>query len=157
MKPLWAPWRLQYVKDTRDIACPFCVEASDSSLWLYSGEFASVILNRFPYANGHALIAPRRHVAEYTALNAEEAQEIHVLTNACIQVLRDWMHPHGINLGYNLGEAAGAGIGAHLHRHVVPRWSGDVNFMPVLAEVKVIPEHIEATATLFKQKLEAIL
>ncbi len=147
---LWAPWRLEYVARAGEAAsCVFCDEAEDTlggdSLVVVRGETAFVVLNKFPYASGHLMIAPRRHVAELAQLTAVEAAEIHVLTVRAIAALRGVYEPEGFNVGWNLGAAAGGSISAHLHEHVVPRWSGDTNFMPVLADVKVLPEHIATT------------
>jgi ATP adenylyltransferase len=108
-------------------------------------EHALAILNRFPYASGHLMVAPLRHVGELAALTDEEALEVHRLSTEAVQALGDAYGPDGFNLGWNLGRVAGAGIVDHVHLHVVPRWSGDTNFMPVLADVKVLPEHLTET------------
>jgi ATP adenylyltransferase len=109
------------------------------------GGLAFVLLNRFPYASGHLMIAPYRHEGEFGELTSEEAVEIHRLASAGLAALAETMRPQGFNLGWNLGRVAGAGIADHVHLHVVPRWSGDTNFMPVLADVKVLPEHLLET------------
>ena len=159
MKPLWAPWRLSYIKgDAKPKPdCVFCPAAYDSPYCLYTTDLAAIFLNRYPYANGHVMVVPRRHLADLTDMTDPEILALEHLSNMCIRILRDWMRAEGFNVGYNLGEAAGAGIAAHLHRHIVPRWPGDVNYMPVLADVKVIPEHIEQTAREFKRRIEALL
>ena len=150
-KPLWAPWRLEYIAhaDEQD-GCVFCVEAAgslehDESLRVHEGEAAIALLNKFPYSSGHLMIAPRRHVGSLGELTDDEALEIHRLGVAAVDVLGRVYGPGGFNLGWNLGRVAGAGIADHVHLHVVPRWAGDTNFMPMLADVKVIPEHLLAT------------
>ncbi len=128
--------------------CVFCAEAAgelEESLVVHRGKRAIALLNKFPYSSGHLLIAPRRHLGEHAELDDEEALEIHRLTGAAIAALTTLYRPAGFNLGWNLGEVAGAGIVDHVHQHVVPRWAGDTNFMPVLADVKVLPEHLLET------------
>ena len=150
-KPLWAPWRLEYVQQADEASgCVFCAEAADElsaaeSLLVQRGDLALVILNKFPYSSGHLMAAPARHVGSLAELTREEALEIHGLSVAAIDALGRTYGPDGFNLGWNLGRVAGAGIADHVHIHVVPRWSGDTNFMPVLADVKVLPEHLLAT------------
>ncbi len=146
---LWAPWRLEYIQsaDEQD-GCVFCRARGlddEPGLVVRRGERAFVLLNRYPYASGHLMVAPYRHVGDFRGLEAEEAAEIHSLTAAAVAALEDAMGPQGFNLGWNLGRVAGAGIVDHVHQHVVPRWAGDTNFMPVLADVKVMPEALEAT------------
>jgi ATP adenylyltransferase len=148
-KHLWAPWRLEYIQQADEQpGCVFCnaVAGDDEELLVvHRGERALVLLNKFPYASGHLMVAPRRHVGEYTELTAGEAAEIHALTVAALGALRATMAPQGFNVGWNLGQVAGGSIAAHLHQHVVPRWGGDTNFMPVLGDVKVLPEHLAET------------
>jgi ATP adenylyltransferase len=150
-KPLWAPWRLEYIRQAdEDEGCVFCAEASgafaeEASLLVRRGDAAIVILNKFPYSSGHLLVAPVRHVGELAELTEEEVLELHRLAVTGVGVLRATYVPAGFNLGWNLGRAAGAGIADHVHLHVVPRWAGDTNFMPVLADVKVLPEHLLET------------
>jgi ATP adenylyltransferase len=147
-KPLWAPWRLEYIKQADEQAgCVFCDEAAgglepDHSLLVGGGEAAIALLNKYPYSSGHLMVAPRRHVGVLAELTAAEALEIHSLAVEAIAALERVYDPGGFNLGWNLGHVAGAGIVEHVHQHVVPRWSGDTNFMPVLADLKVIPEHL---------------
>ena len=159
MKPLWAPWRLSYIKgDEAEVqGCVFCPENYANPYCLHHQSHAAIFLNRYPYANGHVMVVPRRHVADLTDLTDPEILALEHLSSLCIHILRDWMRAEGFNVGYNLGQAAGAGIAAHLHRHIVPRWPGDLNYMPVLADVRIIPQHIEATAREFKRRIEAIL
>jgi ATP adenylyltransferase len=150
-KPLWAPWRLEYVQQADEaVGCVFCAEAAgelsdEESLLLWRSESALAILNKFPYSSGHLLAAPLRHVGSLADLTDDEAAEIHRISVAAVGALQELYAPDGFNLGWNLGRAAGAGIADHVHLHVVPRWSGDTNFMPVLADVKVLPEHLLAT------------
>ena len=149
MKPLWAPWRLEYVQHADEIdGCVFCRAAEgddEEQLVVHRGEHAFVLLNKFPYASGHLLVAPYRHGADFGGLDADEALEVHRLAADGLEALRAAYAPEGFNLGWNLGRVAGAGIVDHVHLHVVPRWGGDTNFMPVLADVRVIPEHLVAT------------
>ena len=150
-KPLWAPWRLEYITQADEQeGCVFCAEALDSlapaeSLRVHAGETAIALLNKFPYSSGPVMVAPQRHVGALGELTEDEALEIHRLAVASVDVLTRVYGPGGFNLGWNLGRVAGAGIADHVHLHVVPRWGGDTNFMPVLADVKVIPEHLLET------------
>ena len=150
MRQLWAPWRLAYVQEAGAAqGCVFCQEAAgeldDASLVVHRGERTVVLLNKFPYSSGHLMVAPVRHVPGLGDLEPDEAAEIHVLTVQAIAALSAVYAPDGFNVGWNLGAVAGGSISAHLHQHVVPRWAGDTNFMPVLADVKVLPEHLEST------------
>ena len=148
-KPLWAPWRLEYVTHADEQAgCFLCAEAAgevDESLVVHRGQAAFVLLNRFPYSSGHLLVAPFTHTGELAEVDDEAALEVHKLGLGGIEALRAAYAPAGFNLGWNLGRVAGAGIVDHVHLHVVPRWAGDTSFMPVLADVKVLPEHLLAT------------
>ena len=150
-RPIWAPWRLEYIGEagTQD-GCVFCDEAAgalpaDESLLVVLGDTALALLNKYPYSSGHLMVAPRRHLGGLGELTDEEAVGIHRLAVDAIDALNSVYGPGGFNLGWNLGHTAGAGIADHVHQHVVPRWSGDTNFMPVLADVKVIPEHLLET------------
>jgi ATP adenylyltransferase len=148
-KQLWAPWRLEYIQqaDEQD-GCVFCLAAAGDdaeTLVVHRGERAFVLLNRFPYASGHLMVAPIRHVGDFAELTDEEALDIHRLAGRGMSALAETYSPQGYNLGWNLGRIAGAGVLDHVHLHVVPRWAGDTNFMPVLADVKVMPEHLRAT------------
>lgn len=149
MKQLWAPWRLEYVQSADELpGCVFCraaVADDEEALVVYRGAQAFVLLNKFPYVSGHLMVAPYRHVGELGDLTDEEALEIHRLASAGLGALAETTRPQGYNLGWNLGRVAGAGIVDHVHLHVVPRWAGDTNFMPVLADVKVMPEHLADT------------
>jgi ATP adenylyltransferase len=148
-RQLWAPWRLEYIAaaDEQD-GCVFCLAqeaAEDDSLVVQRGRNAFVLLNKFPYASGHLMVAPYRHVGDFGALEDDEALEIHRLASHGIGALAHTYSPQGYNAGWNLGRVAGAGVVDHVHLHVVPRWTGDTNFMPVLADVKVLPEHLLET------------
>jgi ATP adenylyltransferase len=150
MEQLWAPWRLAYVQEAgTEEGCVFCRESADelgvASLVVRRGDRAVVLLNKFPYSSGHLMVAPLRHIPALGELEPMEAAEIHTLTVQGIAALGAVYAPDGFNVGWNLGAVAGGSIAAHLHQHIVPRWSGDTNFMPVLADVKVLPEHLEAT------------
>jgi ATP adenylyltransferase len=149
VKRLWAPWRLEYVQHADELeGCIFCRAAEgddEEQLVVHRGERAFVLLNKFPYASGHLMIAPYRHGSNFDELDAPEIVEMHLLGAESIAALRSVYNPDGFNLGWNIGRVAGAGIPDHGHLHVVPRWSGDTNFMPVLGDVKVIPEHLTAT------------
>ena len=155
-KNLWAPWRLEYIKQAAEqVGCVFCDEATgaiatDESLLVVLGDTALALLNKYPYSSGHLMVAPRRHVGELGKLTDEEALDVHHLAVAAIDTLNRVYSPGGFNLGWNLGQTAGAGIADHVHQHVVPRWSGDTNFMPVLADLKVIPEHLLETRELLR-------
>ncbi len=148
-RPLWAPWRLDYVMQAdEERGCVFCAEAAgeiEPSLVVHRSGLGLALVNKFPYASGHLLIAPARHEGEFGALSDAEALDLHALAVQGMAALRRAFAPQGFNLGWNLGRAAGAGIVDHVHGHVVPRWSGDTNFMPVLADVKVLPEHLLET------------
>ena len=150
MKQLWAPWRMSYIcgedGDARR-GCIFCLRdlaAEDPErLVVHRGTHAFVIMNRYPYSNGHLMVAPYRHTAELAELDVAEVLEMHHLLLRAKAALHRTMSPQGFNLGMNLGQVAGAGVADHLHLHLVPRWQGDTNFMPVLAEVRSIPQHLE--------------
>jgi ATP adenylyltransferase len=150
VEQLWAPWRLEYVQNAdKQDGCVFCIAAAsdddEGQLVVHRGERAFVLLNKFPYSSGHLLVAPYRHGLNFGDLDDAEILEIHRLGAQGLEALATTYGPEGYNLGWNIGRIAGAGIPDHGHLHVVPRWGGDTNFMPVLADVKVIPEHLTAT------------
>ncbi|MDY7035931.1 MAG: HIT domain-containing protein [Thermodesulfobacteriota bacterium] len=150
MERLWAPWRMTYIlSDQRDGDCIFCAgddrSEDDKRLILYAGSLSMVIMNMFPYNNGHLLVAPIRHVPELAHLSDKEMLDIIDTVRRSIDILKKNMNPEGFNVGLNLGQVAGAGMEAHMHFHIVPRWNGDTNFMTVLGDVRVIPEHIRET------------
>ena len=161
MKVLWAPWRMEYINsDNKEEGCIFCPgndrSQDERRLILYVGEFSIVLMNKFPYINGHLLIAPLRHVNALDALSAKEKLDLINMVEKSVGVLKETINPEGFNIGLNLGKIAGAGVEDHIHFHVVPRWSGDTNYMTVFGEVRVIPEHIQKTyktlSPFFKQE-----
>jgi ATP adenylyltransferase len=162
MERLYSPWRMAYLNGPRPApgACFLCdAIASDddvASLVVHREEHAVVILNRYPYISGHAMVVPRRHVGELEALGAEERMGIMNLTVDTVTVLKAAMTPEGCNVGLNLGRAAGAGVPEHLHVHVVPRWTGDTNFMPVLGGTMVLPEALETTREKLSQGFRSV-
>jgi ATP adenylyltransferase len=149
VKRLWAPWRMEYIKSADEgSGCVFCLSAAgddEVKLVVARGSHAIALLNKFPYSSGHFMVAPTRHVGNFGELGDEEVLELHRLASAGIASLTQTYGPQGYNVGWNLGRVAGAGVVDHVHLHVVPRWAGDTNFMPVLADVKVMPEHLEDT------------
>ncbi len=164
MERMWRPWRMAYLRDIenrRDEACIFCSKprAGDdaASLILHRGETCFIIMNLYPYNTGHVMVAPYRHVGKLEELEEGEAGEIMRLAALSIRAIRREMQPQGFNLGMNLGKVAGAGFDEHLHLHVVPRWEGDTNFMPVLGECKVMPESVEDNYARLRRGLEAVL
>lgn len=144
MKKIWAPWRLEYIKAEKEdecFLCRVCSEGNDrENLLLRRGRSCGVVMNRYPYNNGHLLVFPYRHRGGIADIGAEERLELMDLIDQSIAALSSQLNPDGFNVGFNLGRVAGAGLETHLHAHIVPRWSGDTNFMPVLGEVKVIPQ-----------------
>jgi ATP adenylyltransferase len=145
---LWAPDRLTYVKGEKGEGCPFCsIPSLDDAegLVVRRGEACYVVLNLYPYNPGHLMVVPYRHVAEYEALTPDEVAEVGALTQAALVALKAASGAHGFNVGLNLGGVAGAGIAQHLHQHVVPRWGGDTNFMPVVGHTRVLPQLLAET------------
>ncbi len=149
MERLWSPWRMEYIesaKETESGGCVFCgLLSTEGDRVLRRGELGFVTLAKYPYNPGHLLVLPIRHVAELGDLTAEEHAEIATLLTRCVAALREQAEPQGFNIGLNLGRVAGAGIPEHLHWHVIPRWSGDTNFMPVIGQTRVLPELLEET------------
>ncbi|MBD3165564.1 HIT domain-containing protein [bacterium] len=147
---LWAPWRYPWIKASKDGVhdCFLCDALRDDSamdrdnLVLFRGDSAFVILNRYPYSNGHLMVVPNRHVHDLRQVSGEEAGEMHRLVQQSLDAMHKSLGPHGFNLGYNLGRVSGAGLEEHLHMHIVPRWNGDTNFMPVVGDVKVISQDL---------------
>lgn len=160
MDQLWAPWRIAYLNETSPApGCIFCSKAredkDEQNLIVYRDRYCFVILNLYPYNSGHLMVVPYVHTGDLTTLPAEVGTNIFTTAQAAVQALTDTMHPTGFNLGINQGEVAGAGIADHVHLHVVPRWAGDTNFMPVLADAKVMPELLSATAAKLRPALAA--
>lgn len=159
MKVMWAPWRMDYVLGPKADSCPFCLPCSPASagshkndkgddaarLIVHRGKFAFVLLNKFPYNNGHLMVTPYRHVMNLEDLTPEESRELMELVTLAARALKKYATPEGINIGLNLGRAAGAGIADHLHFHLVPRWVGDSSFIAVMDEVRMVPQHIRET------------
>ena len=151
MRVLWAPWRLSYVERTeKNQSCIFCDKPAltgpaerREALVLHSDPHSSVIINKFPYTNGNLMVSPRTHTADLPGLDAVGSTALLETVKLAVSALDEVYSPQGFNIGMNLGRSAGAGIDEHLHWHVVPRWEGDTNFMPLLAETRVIPEHLE--------------
>lgn len=152
MDQLWAPWRLEYIQGAEEGECIFCVDDNSldnrERLILVRRKFCYLMMNRYPYSNGHLMVAPYRHLGDTSDLEEGEVLEIHQLMIESQAALRDVCAAQGFNVGWNLGRAAGAGIADHIHMHIVPRWGGDNNFMSVLADTRVIPQHIETTYAL---------
>ena len=158
MKTVWAPWRIEYILDTdTPRTCIFCqalTEADD--LTLYKGDRTMVVMNKFPYINGHLLAAPARHISALHQLSREEMGALMATIDASVEILKAVMQPDGFNVGLNLGKVAGAGVEEHLHFHIVPRWFGDVNALTVFADVRVIPEHLQATFNNLKPSFDKL-
>ncbi len=148
MKYLWAPWRMDYILGEKKKGCFLCHKLKEKknkkNLILFQGDYVFVMMNRYPYTNGHLMIVPKRHCLNVEQLDNNELKELFDLLKASIQMLKITLHPDGFNIGMNIGKVGGAGED-HLHLHVVPRWAGDTNFMPVIGETKTIPEHLEKT------------
>jgi ATP adenylyltransferase len=149
MEYLWAPWRIEYIRKADETGCIFCqkpVEKNDTAnLILYRGQKNFIIMNSYPYNPGHLMIAPYRHVASLDELTDGELGEHYKLISHSVNILKKVLKPDGFNTGMNLGRIAGAGIDKHIHSHIVPRWAGDTNFMPVIADTRVINEALEET------------
>lgn len=147
MKTVWAPWRIEYILDNdKPRACIFCQALTTADdLTLFKGEQTLVVMNKFPYINGHLLVAPTRHLSALNQLDRNEMGDLMATIDRSVEILKTVMNPDGFNVGLNLGKVAGAGIEEHLHFHIVPRWFGDVNALTVFADVRVIPEHLKTT------------
>jgi len=161
LKTLWAPWRIEYIRSPKHDGCIFCdfpkEDRDRERLILYRGEHSFIIMNNYPYNPGHVMIAPYRHVGKWEDLTDDELLEIMELSQLMIKALKKAMNPHGFNMGVNLGRVAGAGIDDHVHLHIVPRWNGDTNFMPVIADTKVIPESLEEAYDELKKAIDEVL
>jgi len=149
METLWAPWRMEYIKTEKSEGCIFCDVPSRKNdienLIVARRENCFVIMNSYPYNNGHLMVVPYRHVSKLNKLTFEEQCEMMTLLNDSIEILQKELNPQGFNTGMNLGKAAGAGIDDHIHMHIVPRWTADTNFMPVLGHTRVVPDALQAT------------
>jgi ATP adenylyltransferase len=149
LENLWAPWREKFIMCQKEPGCFLCRTAKENrdrkNLILYRGRSCFVILNRFPYNSGHLMVAPYRHTGRLENLKDEELTEMLKISQLCVKVLKSAMKPQGINLGMNLGKVSGAGVADHIHFHIVPRWQGDTNFMPILAGTKVVSAGLSGT------------
>ena len=162
MDRLWAPWRMKYIlqADLKGEGCIFCTKPAENddekNFILFRGRYVFVIINIFPYNSGHLMIAPYRHVPSIEHLTEEEVTELFILSQEVVKILRKVLDPDGFNIGMNIGRVAGAGFDQHVHLHIVPRWNGDTNFMPVIADVKVIPEAMEDTYKRLKPEFDEL-
>ena len=149
MNQIWAPWRIEYIKKAKEKGCLLCQKPKENNdeanFILQRGRTNLIMLNAFPYNPGHVMVAPYRHIASLQDLTDDEAKEHFTMVKKSIELLTEIMQPSGFNIGLNLGKVAGAGIEEHLHTHIVPRWEGDVNFMPVLCDTRVIAEALVDT------------
>ena len=163
LKYLWAPWRMGYIRAPKNEfgPCLFCDKSNmgndEDNLIVHRGEFSYVLMNLYPYNNGHLLIAPYRKVQILEELSNEESSEIMELSKECMKIIRKMMHTDGFNLGLNIGKAAGAGIEEHLHFHIVPRWNGDNNFMPSVGNTKVMVQGLEDTYDMLKPEFDRMV
>lgn len=161
MKHLFTPWRMEYILKAKQPGCVFCamLEEKDdvTSLIIRRGQRSFLVLNKYPYNNGHFMVVPYRHVDTLEALEPEELAEMMSLTTLGMRALRRTLRPEGFNFGANVGEVAGAGVKHHVHMHVVPRWGGDTNYMSVLSETRVIPQSLEETYRQLKEALDALI
>ncbi len=161
MERLWAPWRIEYVRMEKMEGCIFCdlpaQNRDEENLILHRGKYAFVIMNNYPYNPGHLMVAPYRHVGEIHNLTQEEWMEIHKLLSLSMRAIEKTMKPQGFNIGVNIGRVAGAGVEGHIHFHIVPRWNGDTNFMPVIADTKVIVQGIRENYRELKEAINGIL
>ena len=154
-KLLWAPWRMGYINGGKEEGCLFCRKGAGkddlADHVVARGERCFVLLNLFPYNSGHLMVAPYRHTGKLEDLEPEESAELMDLVRESVRVLKGRLAPEGFNVGFNLGKSAGAGIVDHLHLHIVPRWSGDTNFMPVISDTRVVPQALEDTARIIRE------
>jgi ATP adenylyltransferase len=161
MERLYSPWRTQYIEGLEKSEGCFLCKAyqennDEKNLLLYRGERAFVILNLFPYNAGHLMVCPNEHIGDFTLLDYKTLYEISLLTKDMVKLLKKVLKPDGFNIGYNLGRAAGAGLETHIHNHIVPRWIGDTNFMPVLGEVRVISQDLKEIYHKLKEGLKDV-
>lgn len=164
MDELWAPWRRDFIGAEKPQGCIFCLfpaqtgeDADRTNLILGRTARSFVILNKYPYNNGHVMVIPRRHTADFGSLSTEEMGDLHALLQTTLGLVRELYKPDGVNVGMNLGKSAGAGIEEHLHWHVVPRWNGDTNFMPVLSHTRVMIEHLDQSYSSLRPRFDAAL
>ncbi len=161
MEKLWAPWRIEYVRLEKIEECIFCKfpkeEKDEKNLILYRGKYAFLIMNNYPYNPGHVMVAPYRHVGNFEDLSDEEVMDIYFVTSLAIRAIKNVMNPQGFNIGINIGRVAGAGIEGHVHVHIVPRWNGDTNFMPVLSDTKVVVQGLRENYRELKKEIERLI
>jgi ATP adenylyltransferase len=161
MQQMWTPWRMAYIRRAKRPGCIFCemLEVADdrANLILHRGELAFLVLNKYPYNNGHLMAVPYRHLDMLEALTPEEGLGMMAMVTLGIRALRRSANPHGFNVGVNIGKVAGAGVLDHIHTHIVPRWEGDANFMPVLGDVRLIPQDLGETYDELKAAVEGVL
>ena len=161
MKHLFSPWRAEYIKtfknEKKSKSCLFCRIAKEKNdaknLVVWRGNTCYAVLNKFPYNSGHLMIVPYRHTPDFSGLTKDENAEIMAMSARCMKIMKKTNNPHGFNFGANIGRVAGAGIASHVHFHIVPRWSGDTNFMPTLADVKMVSEDLKKLADGLRKKL----
>ena len=161
MERLYSPWRSQYIENVDNLdGCFLCnaykSQDDEKNLVLYRGKKAFIIMNLYPYNAGHVMVCPNEHIGDFTKLDKETLHEISDLTQFAVKAIKKALNPDGFNLGYNLGRAAGAGLEEHIHNHIVPRWNGDTNFMPVIGEVKVISQDLKEVYHKIKKAMEEI-
>ncbi|MBN1330798.1 MAG: HIT domain-containing protein [Candidatus Heimdallarchaeota archaeon] len=161
MKKIWAPWRLEYIKQSKENSCFICDIVKDDlvkdreNLILLRGKTAIILLNKYPYISGHLLVAPILHTANISEIPKETSDELWSLTTKSLELLKKAINPEGFNIGLNLGKVSGAGLKTHVHIHIVPRWSGDTNFMPILSDTRVISQALFDTYDLLKNQLSS--
>jgi ATP adenylyltransferase len=157
MRKIWAPWRVEYIRSEKTKECIFCQKPAENkdtqNYILFRGKTSFVILNNYPYNSGHLMVAPFRHLASLDDLTDEELFEHFDLVRQSARAIKEAYKPEGFNIGMNLGRVAGAGVEGHVHTHIVPRWNGDTNFMPVLSDTKVIPEALASSYAQLKKKI----
>jgi ATP adenylyltransferase len=161
MKNLWTPWRYKYITNLKERECIFCKAAKSGNdkenLLLFRGTWNFVLLNRYPYSNGHLMVAPYEHVSSPETSDLNALREFIELMNICLKTLRKAYNPDGMNTGMNLGTAAGAGIEEHYHLHVLPRWHGDTNFMTSIAQTRLVPQALDDTWSILKNIIDTFL
>jgi ATP adenylyltransferase len=158
---MWAPWRFGYVTGERPDDCVFCAKINSDedaeNHILHRGEHCVIMLNRYPYNSGHLMVVPNEHVGDICDLTADAADELWALTGVAVETVRRALKAQGINLGMNLGEAAGAGICDHIHMHIVPRWSGDTNYMTTVSQTRVVPQSLEDSYNQLRPVVEELI
>jgi len=158
MKTMWAPWRMEYILSEKEKECIFCRALSEQDeLTLFKGATTMAVMNKYPYINGHLLVAPIHHLSTLDQLKKSEMGDLLLTVEQSVGILKKVMNPDGFNIGLNLGRVAGAGVEEHIHFHIVPRWFGDTNALTVFADVRVIPEHIKATYNNLKPHFDQLL